>query len=71
MACPVEKDARLGDGTVGLSTLAAAIHPYPTPGEINEKVAGAFLSNKIFSDRVKKGLKFLFHLKGRACGGKT
>jgi len=56
------------NGKVGLSTLAAAIHPYPTLGEINKRVAGLYLSPKIFSDRIRKGLKFFFHLKGRACG---
>ncbi|MBU2498608.1 MAG: FAD-dependent oxidoreductase [Proteobacteria bacterium] len=56
------------NGKVKLSTLATAVHPYPTLGEINKRVAGAFLSPKIFSDRVRKGLKFFFHLKGRACG---
>jgi len=53
---------------VKLSTLAAAVHPYPTLGEINKRVAGTLLSQKIFSERVKKGLKFFFNLKGRACG---
>ncbi|RTZ98526.1 MAG: mercuric reductase [Deltaproteobacteria bacterium] len=56
------------NGKVKLSTLAAAIHPYPTIGEINKKVAGTYFSPKIFSDRIKKGLKFFFQLKGRACG---
>ena len=56
------------NGGVKLSTLASAVHPYPTIGEINKKVAGAFFSPKIFSDKIKKGLKFFFHLKGRACG---
>ena len=56
------------NGRVKLSTLAAAVHPYPTLGEINKRVAGKYLSPKIFSDKVKKGLKFFFHLKGRACG---
>ena len=56
------------NGKVKLSTLASAVHPYPTLGEINKRVAGAYLSPKIFSDKVKKGLKFFFHLKGRACG---
>jgi pyruvate/2-oxoglutarate dehydrogenase complex dihydrolipoamide dehydrogenase (E3) component len=56
------------NGGVKLSTLASAVHPYPTLGEINKRVAGSFLSPKIFSDKVKKGLKFFFHLKGRACG---
>ena len=55
------------NGQVKLSTLASAVHPYPTLGEINKRVAGTFFSPKIFSDRIKKGLKFFFHLKGRAC----
>ena len=56
------------NGKVKLSTLASAVHPYPTLGEINKRVAGTFFSPKIFSDKVKKGLKFFFNLKGRACG---
>jgi len=56
------------NGGVKLSTLAAAVHPYPVLGEISKRVAGTFLSGKIFSEKVKKGLKFLFHLKNRACG---
>ena len=56
------------NGKVKLSTLASAVHPYPTLGEINKRVAGSYLSPKIFSQKVKKGLKFFFHLKGRACG---
>ena len=59
------------NGKVKLSTLAAAVHPYPTIGEINKKVAGAFFSPKIFSERVQKGLKFFFQLKGRACAEDT
>jgi len=55
------------NGKVKLSTLATAVHPYPTLGEINKRVAGTFFSPKIFSGKVKKGLKFFFHLKGRAC----
>ena len=55
------------NGKVKLSTLASAVHPYPTLGEINKRVAGAFFSSKIFSEKVKKGLKFFFHLKGRIC----
>ncbi len=56
------------NGKVKLSTLASAVHPYPTLGEINKRVVGTYFSPKIFSDKVKKGLKFFFHLKGRACG---
>jgi pyruvate/2-oxoglutarate dehydrogenase complex dihydrolipoamide dehydrogenase (E3) component len=52
---------------VKLSTLGTSVHPYPTLGEINKRVAGSFLSSKIFSEKVKKGLKFFFNLKGRAC----
>lgn len=55
--------AVLGGG-VKLSTLAGTVHPYPTLAEINKRVAGSFLSTKIFSDRVKKGLKLFFQLKG-------
>jgi pyruvate/2-oxoglutarate dehydrogenase complex dihydrolipoamide dehydrogenase (E3) component len=55
------------NGKVKLSTLASAVHPYPTLGEINKRVAGTYFSPKIFSDKVKKGLRFFFHLKGRAC----
>jgi pyruvate/2-oxoglutarate dehydrogenase complex dihydrolipoamide dehydrogenase (E3) component len=56
------------NGKVKLSTLASSVHPYPTLGEINKRVAGDYFSPKIFSERVRKGLKFFFHLKGRACG---
>ena len=55
------------NGKIKLSTLASAIHPYPTLGEINKRVAGTFFSQKLFSEKVRKGLKFFFHLKGRAC----
>jgi pyruvate/2-oxoglutarate dehydrogenase complex dihydrolipoamide dehydrogenase (E3) component len=56
------------NGGVKLSSLASAVHPYPTLGEMNKRVAGTFLSKKLFSDRVRKGLAFFFGLKGRACG---
>jgi pyruvate/2-oxoglutarate dehydrogenase complex dihydrolipoamide dehydrogenase (E3) component len=55
------------NGNVKLTTLATAVHPYPTIGEINKRVAGKFLSPKIFSKKIQKGLKFFFQLKGRAC----
>jgi pyruvate/2-oxoglutarate dehydrogenase complex dihydrolipoamide dehydrogenase (E3) component len=56
------------NGGVKLSRLASAVHPYPTLAEINKRVVGNFFSGKIFSEKVKKALKFFFHLKGRACG---
>ncbi len=55
------------NGKVKLSALAGAVHPYPTLAEINKRVVGNYFSGKIFSDKVKKALKFIFHLKGRAC----
>jgi hypothetical protein len=56
------------NGGVKLSTLASAVHPYPTLAEINKRVVGSYFSGKIFSEKVKKTLKFIFHFKGRACG---
>lgn len=56
------------NGGVRLSTLAGAVHPYPTLAEINKRVVGNYFSGKIFSGKVKKTLKFLFNFKGRACG---
>ena len=56
------------NGGLKLSTLAGAVHPYPTLAEINRKVIGNYFSGKIFSEKVKKTLKFFFNLKGRACG---
>ena len=55
------------NGGVKLSSIASAVHPYPTLGEINKRVVGNFFAGKIFSDKVKKTLKFFFHFKGRAC----
>jgi pyruvate/2-oxoglutarate dehydrogenase complex dihydrolipoamide dehydrogenase (E3) component len=55
-------------GKLPLSTLAQAVHPYPTLAEISKRAASGPLSKKLFSDRVKKGLHFLFQYKGRACG---
>ncbi|MBI4798460.1 MAG: FAD-dependent oxidoreductase [Desulfarculus sp.] len=60
--------AALGGG-LKLSTLAGAVHPYPTLGEINKRLAGSVLAPKLFSERVRKGLRFFFSLKGRACPG--
>jgi len=55
------------NGGVRLATLAASVHPYPTLGEINKRVAGNFMATKLFSDTVKRGLRFFFSLRGRAC----
>lgn len=55
------------NGKVSLSNMASAIQPYPTVAEINKRVAGKVLSPKLFSDRVRKTLSFIFDYKGRAC----
>ncbi len=55
------------NGGVKLSTMAGSIHAYPTLAEISKKAAGSYYSEKLFSDRTKKILRFLFDLKGRAC----
>jgi pyruvate/2-oxoglutarate dehydrogenase complex dihydrolipoamide dehydrogenase (E3) component len=54
-------------GGVKLSVLAGAVHVYPTLAEISKRVAGDYYAEKLFSERTKSVLKFLFHLKGRAC----
>ena len=56
------------NGGIKLSALAGAVHPYPTLAEINKRVVGNYFSGKIFSEKVKKTLKFFFSLRGRACG---
>ncbi|RJQ70848.1 MAG: FAD-dependent oxidoreductase [Desulfobacteraceae bacterium] len=55
------------NGAVKLARIAAAVHPYPTLGEISKKAAGDIFAPKIFSPKMQKGLKFFFNLKGRAC----
>ena len=55
------------NGKIKLATLAAATHPYPTVGEINKRVAGSVLAEKLFSPRVAKALALLFGYQGRAC----
>ena len=54
-------------GRMRLSAMATAIHPYPTLGEINKRVVGKYYAGRIFSEKVKKALKFFFQLRGRAC----
>jgi len=55
------------NGGVKLTTLAGAVHPYPTLAEVNKGVVGRYLQPKIFSETMQKALKFFFHFKGRAC----
>ena len=55
------------NGKVGLTDLAGAVHPYPTLTEITKRIGGSVLSEKLFSDTVRKTLHFIFDYKGRAC----
>ena len=55
------------NGGVKLSTMAGAVHLYPTLSEISKRVAGRLFSEKLFGEKTKGILKFLFHFKGRAC----
>jgi pyruvate/2-oxoglutarate dehydrogenase complex dihydrolipoamide dehydrogenase (E3) component len=52
---------------VKLSTIAGAVHVYPTLSEISKKVAGDLFALKIFSEKTRTLLRILFNLKGRAC----
>ncbi len=52
------------NGKMRLSTIAGAIQPYPTFAEINKRAAGAVLSPKLFSTKVRKTLKWLFKYRG-------
>ncbi|MBN2538778.1 MAG: NAD(P)/FAD-dependent oxidoreductase, partial [Deltaproteobacteria bacterium] len=54
-------------GGVKLSTIAGAVHVYPTISEISKRVAGDVFTEKIFGERTKSVLRLLFDLKGRAC----
>jgi pyruvate/2-oxoglutarate dehydrogenase complex dihydrolipoamide dehydrogenase (E3) component len=54
-------------GGVKLSTMAGAVHVYPTLSEISKRAAGRVFADKLFGDRTKSILKLLFSLKGRAC----
>jgi pyruvate/2-oxoglutarate dehydrogenase complex dihydrolipoamide dehydrogenase (E3) component len=52
---------------VKLSTMAGAVHVYPTLSEISKRVSGNLFSSKIFSEKTRTMLRLLFNLKGRAC----
>ncbi|MGC9325396.1 MAG: dihydrolipoyl dehydrogenase family protein [Desulfomonilia bacterium] len=52
---------------VKLSSIASAVHVYPTLSEISKRASGDLFSSKIFSDRTRSVLRLLFNLKGRAC----
>ncbi len=54
-------------GGVKLSSVAGAMHAYPTLSEISKRAAGGYFADRLFSDRTRGVLRFLFHTKGRAC----
>lgn len=54
-------------GGTKLSTMAGAVHIYPTLSEISKRAAGDLFASKIFSDKTRTVLRLLFSLKGRAC----
>lgn len=54
-------------GGVKLSTMAGAVHVYPTKSEISKRVAGDVFTERIFGERTKSVLRLFFNLKGRAC----
>ncbi len=54
-------------GGVKLSSVAGAMHAYPTLSEISKRAAGDHFADRLFSDRTRGVLRFLFHTKGRAC----
>lgn len=54
-----------------LRSVASAVHPYPTLGEINFKVAGGPYAQRFYSEKTRKLLKLFFGLKGRACGSEV
>ena len=54
-------------GGVKLSAMAGAVHIYPTLSEISKRVAGRPFAEKLFGEKSRGILKFLFNFKGRAC----
>lgn len=52
------------NGGVKLSVAAGSVQPYPTVAEINKRVLGSVLSEKIFSDKVRTLLKFFHRYRG-------
>jgi len=51
-------------GRVGLSTLAGAVHPYPTLAETSKRAAGRLLERKLFSPVARRILAVLFGYRG-------
>ncbi len=54
------------NGGVKLSALAGAVHAYPTLAGISKMAAGSYYEEKLFGDRTRRILRFLFGLRGGA-----
>jgi hypothetical protein len=57
------------NGGMKLSTLASAVHPIQHLGRSIRRLPEHFSLPEAILEKVRKGLTFFFHLKGRACGG--
>jgi len=55
------------NGKLKLSTVAGAVHAYPTLSEISKRASGSFYEEALFGKRTTWLLRLLFGLKGSAC----
>ncbi|MCE5265247.1 MAG: NAD(P)/FAD-dependent oxidoreductase [Deltaproteobacteria bacterium] len=55
------------NGGVKLSAMAGAVHIYPTLSEVSKRAAGRPFSERLFGEKSRGILRFLFNFKGRAC----
>ena len=53
------------------SALMGPIYPYPTVGELHRKTISGYMAPKLFNDRVRGILRFLFRYRGDAGKGRT
>ena len=65
----VSESVAVLNGKVKLSTLATAVHPYPTLGEINKRVAGTLLVPESILGAGQEGTQVFLQPQRRACGG--
>jgi hypothetical protein len=47
------------EGQLKLSQIASSVMPYPTAVEINKRTAGSHFTPKVFSNRVRRIVRFL------------
>ncbi len=53
------------ENNIPLTKIARSTYIYPTFGEANKWTASAYYADKLFSPKVKRWLKFLFHYRGK------